>query len=119
MSDRKRLSDVRVFHPRALRELGLLGCTVALGVARDLRTGAIPPENYDQRYLKPESSPCGTACCIAGHMAERGVSYCSLGRVNSDIFCDPRYLLVSVPTPAQAADAIERYVYDGAKQCWG
>lgn len=64
MSNRQE-SDVRIIHPRALAELGEEACIIALGVARDLRSGVTPPERYNQLNY------CGASCCIAGHIAER------------------------------------------------
>src|ERR1700677_1180202 len=61
-------------HPTALEELGYEASIIALGVAKDLRSGAIKPENYDQ------GSVCGTACCIAGHITARmwGFNHCDV-----------------------------------------
>lgn len=58
-------TNARTFHPRALAALGAPACIAMLSVARDLRSGAIPPEHYDQQRS------CGTACCIYGHMVYR------------------------------------------------
>ncbi len=113
-------AEARTIHPRALAELGEKACIVALGVARDLRSGMIPPESYDQRVY------CGSSFCIAGHMASRlgmGVHHFldldgivispSLRWGGSSLF---GYNRKSEPTAA--ADAIERYVYDGSETPW-
>ncbi len=116
MSDRK-LTGTRVVHPLALTEMGAEGCAIALGVAHDFRSGVIPAEKYDQRYCAPWLA-YEAPCCILAHMMQRGAR--GVGRsLSSNLFTHPRWLPVPTPTPAQAADAIERYVYDGAKQCWG
>jgi len=47
MSDRK-LAESRVIHSRALAAWGEATCFAAIEVARDLRSGVIPPEEYDQ-----------------------------------------------------------------------
>ena len=78
MSD-KQDPNVRTIHPRALESLGYATCVALLGVARDLRSGAIPPEKYDQTdwgaHNKYDAYKCGRPCCIAGHLAQRlGIS---------------------------------------------
>lgn len=112
--------QVRTIHPRALAELGEEACIVALGVARDLRSEAIPPEKYDQ------TSYCGTACCIAGHIARR------MGVEVKDFIWSPSILGSDAlrfgdltlfghsarECPEAGADAIERYVYDGSVEPW-
>lgn len=116
--------EVRTIHKRAITALGQEACVALLSVARDLRSGAISPESYDQLYW------CGTSCCIGGHLAAR------LGildpqevedRLNEFMDRDPAlfgnpYGLFGddahSPTPVKAADAIERYVYDGWKFPW-
>ncbi len=134
MSNRKSV-EVLSIHPVALRELGEEACLIALGVAHDLRSGVIPPDEYDQRKL------CGSACCIAGHIVTR-----LWGKYDRPI---PRGFeaQLRIPelkkhwdwyeerraestglarlfgyynkTPQQAADAIENYVYQGSKNPWG
>ena len=116
MSSRQQ-SDTLTIHPYALIELGEEACIVALGVARDLRSGAIPPEKFDMRWVLPSAS-CGSGCCIAGWMLIRGVpdkhetGTLSFGDVG-DLFS------ASHPSdPQLAADAIERYIYDGSRTPW-
>lgn len=108
-------ADGRTIHPRAIRELGEEACIVALGVARDLRSGVIPPEKFDQRFYSSQlRAGCGSACCIAGWMLIRGVSDRSLGCASvGNLFggCHPS-------DPQLAADAIERFVYEGSKRPW-
>lgn len=116
----------RTIHPDSIAELGLQECIVALEVARDLRSGAIPPEDYDQDQLYPLvaiADGCGTPCCIAAHIAHRM-------RVAPDrifnklqpwiygLFSSRTDSLQADDDPIHAADAIERYVYDGDKQPW-
>ena len=117
-------SQARTIHPRALAELGEEACVVALGVARDLRNGVIPRKNYNQQNY------CGTACCIAGHMAERlGVPVGDFinrrGIIASGALRFTRRSLFgggpnhSAPVhPMEAADAIERYIYLGSVTPW-
>jgi hypothetical protein len=114
MSNRQS-DETHVIHPKALSELGEEACIVALGVARDLRSGAIPPDHYDQSRLY---TWCGTGCCIAGHMLLRKVSYDTLSRVRSDLFSPDPMFDGSDPMPFQAADAIDRYVYAGSYNAW-
>jgi hypothetical protein len=107
-------AETRTIHPLALAELGEEACIIALGVARDLRSGVIPPEKYDQKYFNYSQTECGTACCIAGWMLIRGVEHWSLQQLTGNLFA----MGVNDPTPARAADAIERYVYDGSQTPW-
>lgn len=119
---RRHEAEGRTIHPRAIAELGEEACIVALGVARDLRSGAIPPEDYDQDQLFPIAAiadGCGTPCCIAAHIAHR------MGVAPDQIFHKLQSWIgglfssrTNAATPLQAADAIERYVYDGAEKPW-
>jgi hypothetical protein len=108
-------ADVRTIHERAIATLGMEACIVALGVARDLRSGAIPREHYDQGSLVPAFSNCGTACCIAGHIAAR--MRVSAGSIFGD---DPYGLFAGghPSNPKRAANAIERFIYDGSERPW-
>lgn len=112
MSNRHEVEG-RTIHPRALEELGEEACIVALGVARDLRSGVIPPEKYDQgRYMHA----CGAACCIAGHMRDRlGLRghFTVLSPALMDLFGG-----LHPSIPHLAVDAIERYIYDGSETPW-
>jgi hypothetical protein len=111
MSNRQFMTT-RTLHPKALAALGEEACIVALEVARDLRDGTIPPERYNQAVI------CGSACCIAGHMARRlGVNDLNLYFTHRDL----REGLFNGEHPSDpllAADAIERYVYDGSETPW-
>ena len=109
---------IREIHPRALAELGHEACIVALGVARDLRSGVIPGEEFDM------GSFCGASCCIVGHIAcrlgirgndSRGDFYSAL--IVSDAL-DALFEPARPSDPIRAADAIERYIYDGADRPW-
>jgi len=109
MSNRQFIT-ARTLHPKALAALGEEACIVALEVARDLRDGTIPPERYNQAYI------CGSACCIAGHMARRlGVNVVTLFThdLSADLFNGGH-----PSDPFLAADAVERYVYDGSETPW-
>jgi hypothetical protein len=110
MSNR-RFITARTLHPKALAALGEEACIVALEVARDLRDGTIPPEHYNQVSI------CDSACCIAGHMARRlGVNVVTLyftHDLRAGLFNG-----VHPSDPLLAADAIERYVYDGSETPW-
>lgn len=125
MSDRQSTDEVRTIHPRALEALGLEAATVMLGVARDLRSGVIRPEHYDQKNWIIDSD-CGTACCIAGHVATRlGVrknhAYFDAWAdkaMGKDIACFHLFSGRHPSDPLLAADAIERYIYDGADRPW-
>ena len=124
MSDR-RLADVRTIHPRTLSIWDEATCLVALEVARDLRSGAIPPEEYDQRSFTKSLSTCGTACCIAGHIALRMSEPVERFIGRSGYFSGDsqnraaRLFSGSQPSdPILAADAIERFVIDGSETPW-
>lgn len=120
MSNRSSAGETRTIHPCALAELGEEACIVALGVARDLRSGVIPPERYSQEEY------CGMACCIAGHIALRlGEDVMQFVNRRSIINSDSlRWDSTSLfgnsqaELPDVAADAIERYVYDGSETPW-
>ncbi len=113
MSNRHEV-EARTIHPHALAELGEKACIVALGVARDLRSGVIPPEKYNQKYFDSTQTECGTPCCIAGWMLIRGVDYQILRKLTGDLF----EAFVDRPTPDRAADAVERYIYNGSTTPW-
>lgn len=102
------LTETRQIHPRALVELGEEACIVALGVARDLRSGVIPARQFNMDRW------CGTACCIAGHIGARiGIPWFW------DQHCDLDLFESYHPSdPILAADAIERYVYLGSETPW-
>lgn len=108
------LTETRQIHPRALAKLGEEACIVALGVARDLRSGVIPPDNFNMRHFRMSRSECGYACCIAGWMFIRGVDYDTLNAANvGNLFSG------FMPSdPILAADAIQRFIYDGAVRPW-
>jgi hypothetical protein len=120
MSDRK-LDDARTIHPDCIAAVGEEVCLALLSVARDLRSGAIPPEHYYQ------GSWCGTAQCIWGHAATR------LGRYNKmEISVAGRKLMEkdaglhelfmgaggAFASPDQAANAIESWLFTHAKFVW-
>lgn len=123
MSSRQDLSETRTIHPSAVAEVGERVVLEMLGVARDLRSGAIPPEEFNQRHF------CGTPCCIAGHVALRiagrnrfedviGLFYNDTDNLKSVSLM--RLFSGRYPSdPALAARAIERYVFWGSKDPWG
>lgn len=117
MSNRQS-TDTRAIHPHALAKFGLEVCLVALEVADDLRSGVIPPEQYDQREW------CGSACCIAGHIACRmKISHSELlddiwDRSNKDVSILDLFRGHHPSVPNLAADAIERAIYDGSETPW-
>lgn len=119
MSSRRGQAKTRTISERAIRALGHEGAVALLGVARDLRSGVIPPETYDQ------STYCGTACCIAGHLMIRlgvmkpGLTTWLIALADRDPAVW-RLFSGKVPSvPALAADAIERYVLEGSDDPWG
>ena len=124
MSDRK-LADVRTIHPRALSIWDEATCLVALEVARDLRSGAIPPEEYDQGSFTKLEGRCGTACCIAGHIAIRMKEPVETLLARMDYWHAPSSSPTSrlfsgslISNPRLAADAIERFVISGSEDPW-
>ena len=117
MSNRQLTTETRTLHPRALNALGEEACIVMLGVAADLRSGVIPPENYDQ------SRGCGTSCCIAGHtmyrLGEDGSSPWMWKVAKKDSSALSNLFSGAYPSnPQRAARAIERYIYEGADKPW-
>lgn len=114
-------SETRTIHSRALAELGEEACIVALGVARDLRSGVIPPETFDMKTF------CGSACCIIGHIHKRmGITLHQFRKRVSPtgFWIDAPNALINLLSgknpsdPMLAADAVERYVYDGSETPW-
>lgn len=122
MSNRQS-TDVRVIHPSALADWGAPTCFAALEVARDLRSGAIPPEEYDQGSFIRSHRTCGSACCIAGHIAFRMKEPVE-NLLERSGYWGPRghaYRLFAGSRPSDpllAADAIERFILDGSDDPW-
>jgi hypothetical protein len=113
-----RQGESRTIHPTAIAKLGYEACIVALGVARDLRSGVIPPEEYNQVNLG-EFSPC--PCCIAGHIGRRMGVWPSRISMRLGLLGQVGYGLFSGGNPSDpqlAADAIERCIYDGSDTPW-
>lgn len=127
MSNRQS-NDIRSIHPRALAAWGEATCIAALSVARDLRSGVIPPEEYDQKvFLSAATSKCGAACCIAGHIAlrmkepvENFLARSGYWQPVVELRSPPQRLFSgSAPSdPILAADAIERFILDGSENPW-
>ena len=117
MSNRAIAGQCRTIHPRAIAALGERICIAMLGVARDLRSGAIVPEKFNMR------TSYGTARCIFGHMQLR-LSDDDGGKLRKT-WLSRNYGLTNLfdggspSDPQLAARAIERYVYDGADDPWG
>lgn len=122
MSNRHEVEG-RTIHPRALKELGEEACIVALGVARDLRSGVIPPEAYDQQFASVwMAGCCDTPCCMMGYIRKRLGNLHFYGAFNGawrfgnalgELFAGDH-----PSDPILAADALERYVYDGSETPW-
>lgn len=129
MSNRQATSETRTIHPRALVALGESVCVEMLGVARDLRSGVIPRKKFNQGvWYANDKSWCGSACCIAGHVAHRTleIDFARTGAQQrillaqimdwemrdsgvSALFCG-----CQPSDPLLAADAIERFVLRGS-----
>lgn len=107
----------RTIHPQALSDIGEPACLALLGIAADLRSGVIPPAEYDQNQM------CGSACCIAGWLYRR-MPGCEVRVYNSYIHeCGEERLTnlfsgAHPSDPVLAADAIERYVFGWAARPW-
>jgi hypothetical protein len=120
-------SEVRAFHPQVISEIGLETALAFLEVANDLRSGVIPPENFNMVYFD-----CGTAHCIGGWVAyrmkrnARDMFYGRHGHAaaswnGNDFVYPPLWYLFHVCNPSDpklAADAIERYLYTYAANPW-
>lgn len=108
--------SARTFHPQALSDIGETACLALLGIAADLRRGAIPPAEYDQRF---GDDACGSPCCILGWLRRRWPE-CQI----SPTCCAGNKRLRNLfwgghpSDPALAADAIERYVFGYAARPW-
>jgi hypothetical protein len=124
MSDRKLATETRTIHPLALDEVGEKVAIVMLGVARDLRSGVIPPEDFNMQHYH-----CGSAHCIGGWIEFRVAGRRPSPSIRSKLFCKggagelPQSLcnLFSANHPSDphlAARAIERYVYKGSIDPW-
>jgi hypothetical protein len=120
MSDRN-LDDARTIHPDCIAVVGDEVCLALLSVARDLRSGAIPPEHYFQGCW------CGTAQCIWGHAAAR-LGYYKKREISllaeefmirdaglQQLFIGTRGMSAF---PDQAADATERWLFKHSMRPW-
>lgn len=111
--------SVRTIHPKSLALVGDAICLEMLTLARDLRSGAVPPESYNQKRLYGD---CGTACCILGHLRQR-VSPKAYVKLKHSWFEKDGGLVelfagYHPSDPQRAADAIERFVFDGSDNPW-
>jgi hypothetical protein len=115
---RRNEAEARTIHPRALAELGEEACIVVLGIGRDLRSGVIRDAEFCMTSLGLGDAPA-SACCIYGHMRNRG---CDLPPYPQFIQGRPAFYSLShggnASDPILAADAIERYIYDGSETPW-
>jgi hypothetical protein len=119
------ITATRAIHPRAIKQLGgEKYCIAALQVASWLRDGTIPPKRYSQLYFSAGS--CGTIHCVGGWIVEITRDASFVLRANK-LLMKPhghKHLFCSfpfrhrAPTCAEAADAIERYIFDGDEQPW-
>jgi hypothetical protein len=121
MSDRK-LDDARTIHPDCIAAVGEEVCLALLSVARDLRSGIIPPEHYYQ------GTWCGTAQCIWGHACERlNIDYYEAESDMAEDLMDKDAGLQELfighagmsAHPDQAADATERWLFKHSIRPWG
>lgn len=117
MSDKELGTNVRAIHQGVINEIGAQAAILLLGVARDLRDGTIPPENYIQSSIN-----CGSAHCIFGWVALRMDDPWQLESFIHDWDKSSRlknlFASWSDCTTEEAANAIERYVFDYAKRPW-
>lgn len=118
MSNRQS-TQVRTIHPDTLAEVGEAVAVEMLAVARDLRSGAIPPEEFDM------STACGTACCIWGHMkwnlnreTRIRIGKLWVSQTHENAWLGNLFRGTHPSDRLLAVDAIERYVYDHAAQPW-
>lgn len=133
-------ADTRTIHPEVLKELPLNVIMELLKVGNDLRTGVIPPHQFDMRWYNSFNFTCGDHVhCIAGWVGARlKTSYRTLFYVgdrkiindngpaaekydeNGQPYNPPlRILFQSHPSdPQMAADAIEQYVFNYAEDPW-
>jgi hypothetical protein len=110
---------VRQIHPKSLALIGDEACLEMLALARDLRSGAVPPEAYDQTRL---AYRCGAPCCIAGHLRRR-MSWETYAKIRGGwVACDNGIIDLFAShhpsDPHLAADAIERFVFDCSDNPW-
>lgn len=129
MSDRQQADTNIVIHERALNSLGLKISLILLSVARDLRSGVIENDQYNQRTFGNWDG-CNTACCIWGHACSRmGITNWKERRTSANklISNDKALsnLFAAIPIasmrrmyPEQAAEAIENYVLKGHDRPW-
>jgi hypothetical protein len=116
---RRNEAEARTIHPRALAELGEEACIVVLGIGSDLRSGVITDAEFCMMSIGDHRGAPGTPCCIFGHMRIRG---CDLPPIFQFIQGRPAARSLFYPhkvsDPILAADAIERYIYDGSETPW-
>jgi hypothetical protein len=117
---RRNEAEARTIHPRALAELGEEACIVVLGIGRDLRSGVIRNAEFCMTAIGGlRGAPARPPCCIFGHMRNRG---CDLPPYSQFIKGRPAarslFHTHNASDPILAADAIERYVYDGSETPW-
>jgi hypothetical protein len=130
MSDRKLTNDAVKIHDRAMNTLGLERALIMLDVAKDLRSGAIEHDLYNQRaygvaFTNDSISDCDTPCCIWGHVCFRmGVNRWADRRDSARELMHKDVALTSLfapridVTPVMAANAIENYIIKGHVLPW-
>src|SRR5713226_2121070 len=113
----------REVNPEVVNYLGFEVVTELLGIARDLRSGVIPPEMYDQFTLPNDPFPdCSTPCCILGHLKRRldhklYQAFRLLWISDRGRLCD-LFNAFHPSDPQLAAVAIERYLFEASNDPW-
>lgn len=113
-------SETKTIHPETLKEISLKAALALLEVARDLRSGAIPQELFDMKSYT-DRYPCGTSHCIAGWAICKLEGRFSTSKYHTHFPKGMRNGLFAGYHPSdsiEAADAIERYIYDHAANPW-
>jgi hypothetical protein len=110
--------ETRTIHPDVFKDISVETALVMLEIARDFRSGVIPPEQF---FMPAFHAKCGTAHCIAGWVEVRtGKSrfelFKSPEKISNNLLC---LFIGSHPSdPQKAADAIENYMFNYADRPW-
>lgn len=121
--------QTRTFHPEPVRLLGLEVCVTMLKVAHDLRSGAIPHNQFDMTRWH-----CGTSHCIGGWVDVymdcersedeilRGLNWRDLFFKDYETLKDPilqeLFYYENPNNPEWAAAAIEVYLFEHDPDPW-
>lgn len=114
------IGTIRTIHPDIIAAIGEPAALLMLELAKDLRSGKLSAEEYDQRSF------CGTACCIAGHLFIRDYRLFR-DHIYDNWLAMPRGEIIGLndlfasyhpSNPVLAADAIERYIFANALHPW-